>query len=165
MFLRTKIIKGNTYLYAIENKWYKRKKASRQRTTKYLGKCIKLEQKDRFPFEKEKTYFKLTPYKKIIEDLVIHELKNHGINKNSRHFNHSPKFRLNPYLTPAINFELNEGFLCNYTLNKAYNFKFKSTSLKDRAKELANILLQTGINIDDILFVKLYQKLSPEQKP
>lgn len=165
MFLRTKIIKGNNYLYAIENKWYKRKKASRQRTTKYLGKCHKLEKKDNLPFEKPPNYFKQTPFKQIIQDLVIHELKNHGINQNSRYFDHNPKFRLNPYLTPTINLELNEGFLCNYTLNKAYNFKFKSNSLKDRAKELANILLQTGLNIDDDLFIKLYQRLNPEQKP
>ena len=159
MFLRTKIIKGNSYLYAIENKWYKRKKATRQRNTKYLGKCIKLEKTNNIAFEKPNKYFKLTPYKIILQDLIIHELKNHGIEKQSRHFQ-PHKFRLNPYLIPAINFELNEGFLCNYTLNKAYNFKFKKTELKDKAKELANILLQLGLNIDDDLFIKIYKKLN-----
>ncbi len=159
MFLRTKIIKGNSYLYAIENKWYKRKKETRQRSTKYFGKCTKLEKTSSIPFEKPNKYFKLTPYKKLIQDLVEHELKNHGIEKNKRYFQ-PIKFRLNPYLTPAINFELNEGFLCNYTLNKAYNFKFKKTELKDKAKELANILLQLGLDIDDDLFIKIYKKLN-----
>jgi methanogenic corrinoid protein MtbC1 len=38
VFLRHKIIKGNSYTYLVENKWNPEKKSPTQRTVKYLGK-------------------------------------------------------------------------------------------------------------------------------
>jgi len=162
MFLRTKKIKNNSYLYAIDNKWYKRKKASRTKSQKYLGKCYKPERINHFKPKITQKDIQITPFKKIIQYLVELELNNHGIEKEGRYYQYQNKFRLNPYLTPTINLEMNEGFLCNYTLNKLYNFKFKSSNLKEKAKELANTILQAGLKVEEDLFIELYKKLNKQ---
>ena len=162
MFLRTKKIKNNSYLYAIDNKWYKRKKGPRSKSQKYLGKCHKPERINNFKPQLDLKHIEITPFRKIIQYLVELELNNHGIEKQSRYYLYQSKFRLNPYLTPPINLEMNEGFLCNYTLNKLYNFKFKSSNLKEKAKELANTLLQAGLKVEEDLFIELYKKLNKE---
>ena len=38
VFLRHKIVKGNSYTYLVENKWNSEKKIPLQKTIKYLGK-------------------------------------------------------------------------------------------------------------------------------
>ncbi len=38
VFLRHKIVKGNSYTYLVENKWNSEKKIPIQKTIKYLGK-------------------------------------------------------------------------------------------------------------------------------
>ena len=38
VFLRHKIVKGNSYTYLVENKWNSEKKTPMQKTIKYLGK-------------------------------------------------------------------------------------------------------------------------------
>ena len=42
MFIRIKKIKGKEYAYLVKNTWKKRKKSSRQTSSSYLGKVIKL---------------------------------------------------------------------------------------------------------------------------
>ena len=58
--------------------------------------------------------------------------------------------------------ELNEGFLCNVTLNELMNYKPENDN--DGAK-LANLLLASGIKVDEGLFVRLFNRLRGVKEP
>ena len=50
VFLRHKIVKGNSYTYLVENKWNSEKKIPTQKTIKYLGKTSNIILSD-IPYE------------------------------------------------------------------------------------------------------------------
>ena len=54
VFLRHKIIKGNSYTYLVENKWNPEKKSPTQKTVKYLGKTSNIILSD-IPYEYRNT--------------------------------------------------------------------------------------------------------------
>ena len=83
MFLRTKEVKGNSYLYAVENTW-KKKKGVKQKVKKYLGRVHNFRESKKgvefdmflnmhYNFELD-DYLENNESDKIISDLIRWEL-------------------------------------------------------------------------------------------
>ena len=56
-----------------------------------------------------------------------------------------------------VSIQLNEGFLCSYTLKNLLNFRFKG----DQAGyKLASAFVEAGICVPQELFIKIFEKLA-----
>jgi len=173
MFIRTKKIrkKGKEYRYAyhVENRWQKRKKASRQRVKGYLGKVILLEKTIELPFFRHYSvsdaslYVKNTSLEHIIRDLAAWELLQHGFEEKEGKLCRNDVvfepdslevYQLNgKRKNPKIVLEMNEGFLCNATLKALLSFK-TGRSEEETGYKLASLLTEAGIKIPEELFVE-----------
>lgn len=149
MFIRKKKINGFEYAYLVENRYSKRKKQSRQKSTKYLGRVINLGKADK-PTEastaKEALInelinlgFKFTDDKLIKEGMLV-DLKTTTVTKNNK----------------QICLEINEGFLCNSTLNSLLSFSTDNQNQREIIHNLANIFVSAGINLHHESFVKIF---------
>ena len=179
MFIRIKKIKGKNYAYLVKNCWYKRKKYKvKQKTVKYLGKVIKTEKaKNETILENLNTdlqdYLKKQKPKRIILNLIKLELLKHNFSetkKNIFELNNikvslKEKRVLDKETKKLICLEINNNFLCDYTLRRLINFKPKQ-NLTDLqiGKQLATSFESTGILIPKEIFVKLAQKILKEIK-
>ena len=170
MFIRIKKIKGKDYAYLVSNVWRKRKKASRQKVAKYLGKVLKLERinnKTLHEFLKIKDLEKYikSNSKKITLDLIRLELHNHNFKEIKKDI-----WELNDILVDLKNkkvlhnkkqvcLELNNNFLCSYTLRKLIDFKPKQGLTKLQiGKQLANYFEAAGILVPKEIFVVIAKK-------
>jgi hypothetical protein len=164
MFIRIKKLKGKEYAYLVDNTWTK--KGSRQKTKKYLGRCIVLEKKENILF---KDYFKLniehfiynTNFKKILSMLFELELIKHGFDKNLVYEDlkgNSKTLLIKSKLGNNVVLKINEGFLCTYNLKKVLNFKFKNE--ESDAYLFAESFLIAGIDVDQEIFVEIFRKLT-----
>jgi len=173
MFIRIKKIKNIEYAYLVENKWRKRRKNKvKQKTLKYLGKVYKLETTKNLTLnEYIKTnleeYLKNPPIK-IIKDLITIGLLNHNfkkLNNNSYendniHIDLNEKKVINKNTKKKICLEMNNNFLCSYTLKKLLNFKPKQNLTKLQiGKQLANSFESAGVKIPKEIFVIIAQKI------
>ena len=155
MFIRKKKINNVEYAYLVENKYNKRKKQSRQKTTKYLGKIIKLPE--------NKTQTKAT----TIKGSVINELIGKGfiLNKNLL-MKDSINIDLDRLSVDENNksvcIELNEGFLCNHTLTNQLSFSSKNLTQKEIIMKFADAFVSAGINLHHESFIKIFNN---ELKP
>ncbi len=158
MFVRVKKIKGQPYAYLVQNTWTK--EGARQKVAKYLGKTLKPEKKlnltfkEHFNIENLSDFISKSDFKEAISHLALLELHNHGIPKEL--FNEET-------LTFAegnrqIVLELNQGFLCQATLERVLQYK----SEDDSGFILAELLLASGLNVEKELFVELFEKLKPK---
>ena len=89
-FFRIKKIKGNEYVYRVENEWGG--KSSRQKVKGYLGRAFRPDLKNNLVFNEfckisdiEK-YFKNNTTEKIIKDLIEWEIAMHAIEKENSTF-------------------------------------------------------------------------------
>ncbi|MAF34960.1 hypothetical protein CMO91_03890 [Candidatus Woesearchaeota archaeon] len=153
MFVRVKKISGNDYAYLVENEWTKY--GARQRVTAYLGKVIRPEKAEEYP------YPELQNHKQAVQALVQRELQNHGFEKNDKLWSKEDI---------TINLEngevkkkgknvalgMNEGFLTKETYQQAINFKLGETH-DESAKALAAACLEAGIKLSDAAFVRLFE--------
>lgn len=153
MFIRIKRHKKLRYAYLVMNKRYKTKSYHRQKVLAYLGKVITPKKTQNLFFkdfinQDLKTYIKNTKTKNIFLDLINLELKKHDLN-------------LNPDdMQENIVYEINEGFLCNYTLKQLLNFKLPmKVSDKEASITLAKTILEAGIKISPTLFIQIFKKL------
>ncbi|MEA3379140.1 MAG: hypothetical protein U9Q69_05930 [Nanoarchaeota archaeon] len=162
MFIRIKKIRHKRYAYLVKNIWSKRKKCSRQKVIKYFGPVIKPERICNDEYYNQD--IKILPSKKIFKELLELELINHGFKKRGRNLIKNDiiinlfQKKVNQVQAPIV-IEANEGFLCNYTLTKLYNFKTKTFNPKLEGKRLANTILQAGIILNEDIFVCLFNKL------
>ncbi len=168
MFIRIKKINGKQYAYLVNNTWKKRKKASRQKTLQYIGRVIKLEKKSNAR-DGEDENIKSEPPQKIIKFLVEKELMAHGfiLQKNTWVKDgikiNLAKKEVKDQDNKDICLEMNNNFLCNYTIRKLLYFSPKGGLTKiEVGKELAIAFEAAGIPIPKDLFVFLFQKIISE---
>lgn len=158
MFVRAKKIKGRIYAYSVKNTWTE--KGPRQKVNAYLGKVVKLEGNCQLNYNLD---IGKEPVQ-VFRGLVKMELMRLGFRENGDLLeNESFFFDTNRMSLlekkgrqKEVVLELNEGFLCNATLNELMNYKPENDN--DGAK-LANLLLAAGIKIDEGLFVRLFKKV------
>ncbi len=174
MFIRIKKIKNQKYAYLVKNIWRKRKNSSRQKVVKYLGKVVKLEKsknitlKEFLNLENIENYIKENDSNVIIKNLIQKELNNYSFKETGKEvwiFNNI-KINLKEKTILGINtkkelcLEINNNFLCSFTLKKLLNFKPKEnlTSLQI-GKELANNFESAGILVPKEVFVEIARKI------
>lgn len=179
MFIRVKKIRKKDklyqYAYIVENRWRKRlkrgKKGSRQKVKSYLGRVYFPDKKDNKDFFEYYNIKDIDEYVKnnksrIINELIRLELINHGFKEKDEilSFNNiSFDIRNNEvYSTDERNIKnkkivlkLNDGFLCNETINNLVKRRFGD----DAGYKFARAFVDAGINIPKELFVKLYESL------
>lgn len=161
-FIRTKKIGKNSYAYVVENRWRKRGVGSRQKVGKYLGRVVS----GLVRVRNSKNEIKFDSKKNVVMVLVLLELTNYGFKGNKIMSLHDLKFDLsrNHFVDKNGNIkrivlELNEGFLCNHTLNKVLNFKGHGDDAREIGVELAKCFLEAGLKVSKEVFVEYYQKV------
>ena len=175
MFIRIKKIKNNNYAYLVENFWRKRKKYKvKQKTLKYLGKAIRLEKKQNksllefLNIENLQEYLEKQNPKRIILDLIRLELINHNFKETKKNIFELNNFKVNLKDKRVIDLktkkeiclEINNNFLCSYTLRKLINFTPKQNLAELQiGKQLANALESSGIIIPKEIFVIVAKKI------
>ena len=157
-YIRTKKISGNKYAYLVEI--ISTDKGPRQKVKQYLGRVHN--------FEKSKEVSEINPgnsKENILLNLIQPELQAMGFKERKDnfvyqklHFNNK-KFSLTKSKTnkEAI-ISLNDGYLSTFTLQRIINFQ-KTKNLNKDAHTLAKYFLEAGLQINQELFVKFYQKL------
>jgi len=176
MFLRIKKVQNKEYVYLVNNRWNKRKRSSRQKTSKYLGRNYKLTKSNPALFEDFipsdiNDYFSKYSSQHIIKDLINHELLQHSF-KLSEEKLKSSNFLvdinniqvIDDKTQKPISLEMNEGFLNNYTLSNLLNIKYNQKTDKEIARLLADSLLSAGISIEEDIFILLYSRIVKELK-
>lgn len=162
MYIRLKTIKKQRYAYLSKAIWNKKKKVSRQKTIKYLGRVYPLIKI--YNIEPTLEQFESKSYQEIIKDLIIIELKKHNFKQKEN------TLSLNEFLVDItsltvkhkekpVTLQLNEGFLNNYTLNSLVNFKPETVIKLKTGKFLAKLLVSSGLKIKPEHFPLLFQKL------
>ncbi len=150
----------NFYAYLVDNSWVKY--APKQKVRLYLGKYIKL---DRIKFETIVDPFK-TLKKDLFYYLLKQELLNHGFEeKNKDNFIYS-NFIINLKQRKVIDkntnkkvcLGINDGYLCNYTINSLFSFKPKNKDKREGAK-LIKLLLDAGISPKKDIFIGIFNKI------
>ncbi|MBU2639436.1 MAG: hypothetical protein KKG75_01875 [Nanoarchaeota archaeon] len=156
MYIRIKTHKNQRYAYLVQTKRYKRSPYPKQKTIAYLGRVITPKKTQNIHFKEHinnnlKDYLKDKKTKDIFLDLINLELKNHTLKINLEDISEDSK---------PIVYEINEGFLCNYTIKKLLNFKLPiQTPEKDAPIDLAKTILEAGIKISPNLFIQIFKKL------
>jgi hypothetical protein len=170
-FIRTKTLKGNNYAYLVENRW--RRKTSKQRVKKYLGRVIPIHTSEDVDFstfincQDILEYAKANPAEKIIEDLLVYEIYKAGFKKVD-----GLKWLCNGFLIDLekktasrdcknVVLKLHDGFLCCDTIEALYSFNRKGRTKKD-ALSLARIFIDAGINIPKELFIEYFEKINKD---
>jgi hypothetical protein len=160
-YIRTKKISGNKYAYLVEI--ISTDKGPRQKVKQYLGRV--------HDFEKNKEISEINQgntNKEILLNLIIPELKARGFKEKKNNliyknfiFN-SEKITLTKKSKNKTNKEAvigsEEGYLSTFTFQRILNFQ-KSKDFNKDAHQLAKYFLEAGLQINQELFVKFYQKL------
>jgi len=160
-FIRIKKVKAYEYAYLVENSWKKRKKSSRQKTMKYLGRVHKLEQK--YDSEVE---LKDASVREQLKQLLINHLEDYGFEKKeNNHILENFSIDTNNHSVQKskreISLQMNEGFMNSYTLKNLINFK-PAGDEQEIAYNFANAFVSAGINVPQETFIQLYSKLLAE---
>ncbi len=172
MFIRIKKIRQYKYAYLVENRWRKAKGA-RQKVKAYLGRVFTLERKASKGYRQ---FFQIDDLQKhisefhienIFRNLVYLELINHGFSpekgkedllKKGTLLFHFRTLKLKDTATGKdVALELNDNFMCSFTLNKLFAFTYKPDA--DNYKELATVLVESGLKVENELFVLIHTKL------
>ena len=157
-YIRTKTISGNKYAYLVEI--IPTDKGPRQKVKQYLGRVHEFEKNNEISEIKEGN-----SKENILLNLIIPELKSRGFKdkKNNLVYQKLIFDQKNISLTKSKTkkeaiIKLNEGYLSTFTLQRIVNFQ-KTKNLNKDAHTLAKYFLEAGLQINQELFVKYYQKL------
>ncbi|MBI2671026.1 hypothetical protein HYX18_03555 [Candidatus Woesearchaeota archaeon] len=174
MYIRIKNIKykDNCFSYAYLVKSKRKKQKIKQKNLKYLGKVYKLNNLsliDSNTRPEDLTSTLNNDKKTIIIRLIERELINHSFKKLKPNIYKRDninadlnKIKLKNSKNKNIVLEINEGFLCEYTINLLLNFEFPNLDEKSCGIYLANALLSAGIKLDEVLFIKLFNNFYKE---
>ena len=182
MFLRTKEVKGNSYLYAVENTW-KKKKGVRQKVKKYLGRIHKFrESKKNVAFDeflnihynfKFDDYLENNESEKIISDLIKWELYKKGFSLEEEGIMKRKKLIVNVnnkrdvlcYNGKPFSIKSGEGFLNNFSINTIMKYKINvgkewdgDIDKRKVGMKLARMFIDGGINVPKEVFISLFEK-------
>ncbi|MDD5650546.1 MAG: hypothetical protein PHF86_09040 [Candidatus Nanoarchaeia archaeon] len=171
MYIRTKRIKKGEYGYLVSSKWDKRSNTSKQKYSQYLGyifrpqKQFNLQFKDITKVDDINNYVEKTPVNVILKNLVEVDLLNHNFRKNKDKLEIENcyvdlnNFKIfNEKLKPCV-IKLNNGYLCDYTLKNLFNVLPSNTNEFEFGKKLARVLIESGISINNEMFVLLFDKI------
>jgi len=155
MFVRVKKIKGRPYAYLVENEWTPW--GSRQRVSKYLGKTQTL---SRFSEGLAELPAGLQP---AIVEAVAQELSNHGfVREGNLLKQENVTVDLNEKTvrqnSKKIVLGLNEGYLCDHTLQQLLTFTPEERP-DESAKKLASLVLEAGLKLSNEQFLHLYEQV------
>ncbi len=176
MFVRIKKIKGNFYVYLVENTWTP--KGSRQKTKAYLGKLQQLEKIKEISFEdflsknykqSLEIYIEKTTPQSIVLDLLICELQKHGftetltkrvLTKESlvADLNKLRFFKNNFDTDVEIVLKLNNEFMCKHTIQQLFALKINGDE-DICGQKLAETIVAAGISLQPELFIALFEKI------
>ncbi|MBI2564489.1 hypothetical protein HYV79_00675 [Candidatus Woesearchaeota archaeon] len=157
-FIRIKKIKGQNYAYLVKNTWTK--KGCRQNVGKYIGKVINCKK-----LQNDHTLTKETYSERILE-IIQQELLNHGFKTETNNLVFEDiSISINPLNVKKKNkniaLQINEGFMCQETLQQLQEFMPKSE--KDLEK-LAVLLVEAGIKLNQNIFLQLCEPLIAKSK-
>ena len=154
VFVRVKKVRGNKYGYAVENGWTL--KGPRQKVVGYLGRVYKVEEQKVREFEEFlqkniENYLEKTEYEEIIKDFVEFQIKDSkfeiDVVFDRENLNIKNKKR-------KIVLAINEGYLCDYTLEKLLKYDGKD----ETGFVLADLITAAGLKVPEKVFVALFQK-------
>ncbi len=170
MFLRTKEVKGNSYLYAVENKWRKTK-GVKQKVKKYLGRVHTFrESKKKVEFEE---YLDNNESDRIVSDLVRWELYKKGFSleedgsmkRKKLMINANKKRNVLEYNGRPFSIKSGEGFLNNFSINAIMRYKLNvggewegDIDKRKVGMKLARMFVDGGIKVPKNVFVSLFEK-------
>ena len=164
MFVRVKEIQNKNYAYLVANEWTT--SGSRQRVKAYLGKVHTPERKTERSFVPDS----MKEFQQSITDAIKWELENHGF----KHHNNNVLTKdgiivdLNDkkvnYKNRKSVIALNDGHLCEHTLNELIHFK-PSTNEQETSTRLATKTVETGLKLPTDAFIQLFEKLFKTQQP
>ena len=182
MFLRTKEVKGNNYLYAVENTW-KKKKGVKQKVKKYLGRVHNFrESKKKVKFEEFldlhynfefEEYLDNNESDRIVSDLVRWELYKKGFSlegdgrmkRKKLIVNANHKRDVLKYDGRPFSIKSGEGFLNNFSINAIMKYKLNVGGVwegdidkKKVGMKLARMFVDGGIKIPQEVFISLFEK-------
>ena len=142
-FIRTKYIKGNPYAYLVENTW--KKKGSRQKVNKYLGRILERDEREAPSVPDD------LPADHIIRHLLDKELESLDVkaDMNKRTVTKNGK---------TVVVSMNGGYLCDHTLKAL--LKARHARNEERpGLALADAFSRAGISIPPQASVRLYRSL------
>jgi hypothetical protein len=152
-FVRLKTIAGHQYAYLVDNYWTP--KGSRQRTKAYLGRAIIVTNTVEVSYDTPPT-----DYKTLITWLITKELQKKGFagKKILKYEDIRADLNKGKITRKKKNIVIpnHEGFISEHT----YNTLKKYTPKKEHyEKELAQHILEAGINMPKDLFIRIIEAL------
>lgn len=159
-FVRIKKIKGSEYGYLVENTWTS--KGSRQKVKAYLGRIIKPAKTAELPVP----ILTSLNFTDAIKAVAKWTLLSHGFQEGSQSMLMNGtvladlgECKIINKTNPAV-IAMNEGFLCQHTLQDAIGFIPSGNTEETIGKELANVLLEAGLSVPHDVFVQLFETVA-----
>ena len=150
-YIRTKKINNKPYAYLVEN--ISTINGPRQKVKKYLGRIHELNDAN----NKNKSNISANTKKEFLKQLRSKHLENHQFNKQDQMLtNNIVKFNLNSLTFKKGVLNINNGYLCNFTINRILEFK-KTKDLQKDGTILAKHFLNAGLPVSQEEFVMFYQ--------
>ena len=162
-FIRVKrrMLKGHEvrYAYLVKNSWDRKSSSPRQKVSKYLGRVFTPE-KNELDFvsyieEEPQDYLSRHGRNRILKDLVLWELKRHDADVQ-----YSADRRTILKRNKEIVLQINEGYLCGYTIRRLFNFNAKEEDERETGLRLAEMMTEAGIQVPREIFVGLFDKVA-----
>lgn len=151
------------YAYLVSNNWVNY--SPKQEVKSYLGRFHKLDSSSSSILILPKTIKKSQIFNFLLrKSLLDHKFKQKG----NSHFYHPNGFLVNLIRNEVLDKKtlkpvclgINQGYMCNYSLKKLFNFFINSKNKKKKGEELIKVLLDVGINPHKELFLEIFNILT-----
>ena len=158
-FFRVKKIKGNEYVYIVENEW--KRKGSRQKVKGYVGRAYRFGMQNDLGFleylkmNDASSYIDTNEKTKIMHDLIEWEFFRFGISKEFLVKNETTKIQKNNKDAAIL---VNEGYMCTLTLRNLLDFKPENEETD--GYRLARAFVEAGIKVPQEIFIGLFDKIT-----
>ncbi|MBT4936086.1 hypothetical protein HOL21_00405 [Candidatus Woesearchaeota archaeon] len=154
-YIRTKNINKNSYAYVVEST--KTAKGPRQKVKQYLGRVYETTKSNNI----NKSVITAKNKTDFLQQLITKELDKNGFSQQGSHLKLDTVVFLPKSLTlqkkkKHVVVKLNEGYLCNHTVNNIKKFARTQDIAKDGFK-LAKLLLDAGLPISEEEFISFYK--------
>jgi hypothetical protein len=149
-YIRVKKISNKPYAYLVES--ISTPKGPRQKVKKYLGRVFQVKKNQEITNSIEgKTK------KEFLQNLIIKHLQNHGFRSNKGTLVRNKLIFKDLRFNKGV-LTINDGHLCNFTIDRILNFK-KFNDVEKDGKILAKRFLTAGLLLSQEEFVSFYQLL------
>ncbi len=162
MFVRAKLVKGNSYAYLVENKWVNGR--VKQLSKKYLGRVIFLTDKNTFPSPSEIDFSESK--QAIIKQIICLEFLQYSFTLNSKKTILSMdnisinllKGKIKKNKKDIVLF-LNGRYVYGTILSQLIDFLQPESHEDTKGEKLATAFSDAGISISQDQFIQLYKKI------